>query len=216
VEDIIYNHVVVLYAMKLTLLQFISLDGVTQGPGAPDEDTSDSFERGGWLVPFIDDHFIRAVTDWTAQADAFLFGRRTYEAFSLAWPKNTDPADTVATALNGLPKYVASTTLTTTAWGPATILGADVAAQVAALKDQPGREIQIHGSTTLGRSMLAAGLVDTVRLAVAPVLIGAGRRLFADGPATAVKPVHSETTPAGLSLQTYDVTGAPTYGSYGG
>ena len=102
--------------MRLTLLQFLSLDGVSQGPGAPDEDTSDGFTRGGWLVPHMEDEFLRTVTDWTLRADAFLFGRRTYENFARDWPKMNDPADPVATALNGLPKYVGSQTLTTADW----------------------------------------------------------------------------------------------------
>ena len=202
--------------MKLILQQFTSLDGVTQGPGAPDEDTSNGFDRGGWLVPHMDDEFVQAVTAWTAEADAFLFGRRTYEAFAIAWPKATDPEDSVATALNGLPKYVVSNSLTSTTWGPATILSGDVAAQVAALKEQPGRELQIHGSTTLGRSLLAAGLVDELRLAVAPVVIGTGRRWFTDGSAPAgFRLTRNDTTPGGLALQTYETTGAPAYGSYG-
>lgn len=201
--------------MKLILQQFVSLDGITQGPGAPDEDTTGGFDRGGWFVPYLDPTSLAAVTDWISHADAFLFGRRTYEAFAIAWPKATDPDDTVAAALNGLPKYVASDSLTTTTWGPATILSGDVAAQVAALKQQPGRELQIHGSTTLGRDLLNAGLVDELRLAVAPVVVGTGRRLFTEGPATGFRLRSNDTTPGGLALQVYEAAGPARFGTYG-
>jgi len=201
--------------MKLILMQFLSLDGVSQGPGAPDEDTSDGFTRGGWLVPHMEQEFLRTVTDWTMRADAFLFGRRTYENFARDWPKMADPADPVATALNGLPKYVASRTLTTAGWDPTTIFSGDVPARVAELKQQPGRELQIHGSARLGQAMLAAGLVDELRLVIAPVVVGSGRRLFPDGGAPAgLRLTGNGTTPGGLALQVYETTGAPVYGSY--
>jgi dihydrofolate reductase len=203
--------------MRLTLMQFLSLDGVSQGPGAPDEDTSDGFTRGGWLVPHMEDEFLRTVTDWTLRADAFLFGRRTYENFARDWPKMNDPADPVATALNGLPKYVASQTLTTAGWEPSTILSGDVPARVAELKQQPGRELQIHGSARLGQAMLAAGLVDELRLVIAPVVVGTGRRLFPAGGAPAgLRLTGNDTTPGGLAIHVYETTGAPAYGSYGG
>ena len=198
-------------------MQFLSLDGVSQGPGAPDEDTSDEFTRGGWLVPHMDDQFLRTVTDWTLRADAFLFGRRTYENFARDWPKMNDPADPVATALNGLPKYVASQTLTTAGWDPSTVLSGDVPARVAELKQQPGRELQIHGSARLGQAMLAAGLVDDLRLVIAPVVVGTGRRLFPVGGAPAgLRLTGNDTTPGGLAIHVYETTGAPAYGSYGG
>jgi len=197
-------------------MQFLSLDGVSQAPGAPDEDTSGGFTRGGWLVPHIDDEFLRTVTDWTIRADAFLFGRRTYENFARDWPKMNDPADPVAAALNGLPKYVASQTLTTAGWEPSTILSGDVPARVAELKQQPGRELQIHGSARLGQAMLAAGLVDELRLVIAPVVVGTGRRLFPDGGAPAgLRLTGNDTTPGGLTIHVYETTGAPAYGSYG-
>jgi dihydrofolate reductase len=122
----------------------------------------------------------------------------------------------VAAALNGLPKYVASTTLTKAAWGPATILSGDVAGRVAALKHEPGREIQIHGSARLVQSMLAAGLIDELRLVVAPVVLGTGRRLFPEGAApTGLRLSSAETTAAGLAVHLYEAAGPPRYGSYG-
>jgi dihydrofolate reductase len=201
--------------MKLILMQFLTVDGVSQGPGAPDEDTSDGFTRGGWLVPHIDDEFQQIVTTWTLQADAFLFGRRTYENFARDWPKAPD-SDPVGAALNGLPKYVASGSLREAGWAPSTILSGDVAARVAELKQQPGRELQIHGSARLGQSMLAAGLVDELRLVIAPVVVGAGRRLFTGGAAAAgLRLTRNDTTPGGLAIQVFETAGAPAFGSYG-
>lgn len=204
--------------MKLVLQEFLSLDGVSQGPGSPDEDRRAGFALGGWFVPFLDEAFLQRVQGWTLEADAFLFGRRTYQAFALAWPQMDDPADVVARSLNGLPKYVASRTLSPAdaTWGPVTVLGDDLLAQVAALKAQPGRELQIHGSATLGQNLLDAGLIDELRLVIAPVVLGAGRRLFREGAVpTGLRLVESVTTPGGLTLQTYAVTGAPAYGAYG-
>ncbi|WP_406369059.1 dihydrofolate reductase family protein [Streptomyces sp. NBC_00647] len=201
--------------MKLILQEFLSLDGVAQGPGSPDEDTSDGFTRGGWLVPHLDDAFMRIVTGWIGDADAFLFGRRTYVNFARDWPEMNDPDDPVARKLNGLPKYVASRTLTEAGWAPTTILSGDVPAQVAEVKRQPGRELQIHGSARLGASLLAAGLVDEVRLMIAPVVVGGGRRLFPEsGAATGLRLLSSETTPNGVTAQVYEPTGLPRYGTY--
>jgi dihydrofolate reductase len=202
--------------MRLVLMQFVSLDGVSQGPGAPDEDTSDGFTRGGWFVPHLDEAFLGMVTEWTDRADAFLFGRRTYENFARDWPKNTDPGDRVATQLNGRPKYVASQTLKHGDWAPTTVLSGDVAARVAELKQTPGRELQIHGSARLGHTMLTAGLVDELRLVVAPVIVGAGRRLLPDGGAPlGLRLAGTETTPAGLVVHRYEPAGPAEFASYG-
>src|SRR3989337_4549192 len=130
--------------MRLTLTEFLSLDGVSQGPGSPDEDLSDGFTQGGWLVPHMDEAFVQQAATWLGQAEALLFGRRTYDAFALAWPQITDPNDLFTEKMNGLPKYVASRSLETADWAPTTILSGAVAAQVAELKQQPGRELQIH------------------------------------------------------------------------
>lgn len=202
--------------MRVVVMQFMTLDGVTQAPGAPDEDTTGGFAAGGWLVPHFDEAFEARVTAWTLQADAFLLGRRTYEAFAEAWPAVTDPADVIASALNGLPKYVVSTTVRDTPWGPAHVIGAgDLEAQVGALREAPGREVQVHGSTTLARSLLAAGLVDELRLVIAPVVVGPGRRLFPpDGHAAGLTHLRAETTPGGLAIHEYAVAGPPETGTY--
>ena len=203
--------------MKLTVTEFVSLDGVSQGPGSPEEDTSDGFTQGGWLVPHMDEAFIHQAAEWLGQADALLLGRRTYEAFATDWPQITDPDDPFTVLMNRLPKYVASHTLTAGTWNPATILSGDVAAQVAELKQQPGRDLQIHGSARLAQSLLAAGLIDELRLVVAPVIVGHGRRLLPeDGAPAGLRLVSSETTPGGLALQIYKWAGLPHYATYSG
>ncbi|MEU6685110.1 dihydrofolate reductase family protein [Streptomyces sp. NPDC046832] len=201
--------------MKLVVQEFLSLDGVSQGPGAPDEDTSGGFERGGWFVPHMDEAFERLVGSWLGQADALLLGRRTYTGFARDWPAMT--GHPLAGIMNSLPKYVASHTLTEAGWNPTTILSGDVPAQVAELKRQPGRELQVHGSARLAQSLLAAGLVDTLRLAIAPVVVGQGRRLFPDGGApTGLRLTDHRTTPGGLSVHVFESAGAPRFGTYGG
>lgn len=198
-------------------MQFVTLDGVSQGPGAPDEDTSGGFGRGGWFVPFLDERFIQLAAAWLGEADGLLLGRRTYENFARDWPQMDDPDDPFGPRMNSLPKYVASHTLKSADWSPSTLLDGDVVAQVAALKRQHGRELQIHGSATLAQSLLAAGLIDLVRLVVAPVVVGTGRRLFPEGGAPAgFQLVGSESTPAGLSIHTLEAAGTPTFGTYEG
>ncbi|MFF3614970.1 dihydrofolate reductase family protein [Streptomyces sp. NPDC002580] len=201
--------------MRLVLQEFLSLDGVSQGPGSPEEDVSDGFTRGGWMVPHLDDAFMRIARDWIGAADGFLFGRRTYVNFARDWPQMNDPDDPVGSRLNGLPKYVASNTLTEAGWEPTTILSGDVPGRVAELKRRPGRELQIHGSARLGASLLAAGLVDEVRLMIAPVVVGGGRRLFPDdGVPVGLRLLSSETTPNGVTAQRYEPTGRPRFGTY--
>jgi dihydrofolate reductase len=201
--------------MKLTLTEFVTLDGVSQGPGSPDEDTSDGFTQGGWLVPHMDEEFVQQAADWFNEADALLFGRRTYDNFSRDWPKITDPADLFAEKMNSIQKYVASGSLVEASWAPTTILSGDVPAQVAELKRRPGRELQIHGSARLSQSLLAAGLVDELRLVIAPVVVGNGRRLFPEGGAPAgLRLVRSKTTPGGLAVLVYESAGLPEYGTY--
>lgn len=181
---------------------FVTLDGVVQGPGAPDEDTSGGFDRGGWVVPFVDDGFGRIVDSWFARADAILFGRTTYAMMAGFWPQVTDPADRVAAALNTLPKHVVSTTLTDPAWRGTSVVGGDVVEAVAELKERPGRELQVHGSCGLVHTLHDAGLVDEYRLLVVPVVLGAGKRLFPEGAATAgFTLVAHDATPAGLTYQ---------------
>lgn len=203
--------------MKLTVMQFVSLDGVSQGPGSPDEDRSGNFERGGWFVPYLDKEFIQQCTEWLQQADALMFGRRTCEAFARDWPQITDPDDPFTELMNGLPKYVASKTLTNAEWNPTTILSGDLAAQVAELKSRLGRDLQVHGSSVLAQGLFAADQVDELRLVIAPVVVGQGRRLFPDGmDPIGFRLVSSRVTPGGLTIQTYKNQGRPEFAVYEG
>jgi dihydrofolate reductase len=202
--------------MKLTVTQFLSLDGVAQGPGGPDEDRSDGFARGGWLAPHFDEEGGRFMGEVFGQVDAFLLGRRTYEIFASYWPKVTDPDDPIAGPLNRLPKHVASTTLTDPAWGPTTVLSDDVPRRVAELKEQPGRELQVHGSMGLIRTLHEHDLVDEYRLMIFPVIVGEGRRLFPDrGVATGLELLDSRTTPSGVAILVYRPTGRAEFGTVG-
>ena len=167
--------------MKLSLNTFVSLDGVMQGPGGPDEDTTGGFTRGGWVIPHFDEDFGRIVDqEWFAHADAVLLGRSTFEMMRTYWSAYPNQDELVAKVLNTYPKYLVATTLTDqqAAWGPTTVLRDDVVEQVRALKERPGRELQVHGSWQLAQTLHNAGLVDVYRLLVFPVVVGAGKRLF--------------------------------------
>lgn len=195
--------------MKLTTTTFVSLDGVMQGVGGPDEDRSGGFDRGGWTTPLFDEEAGTFLTDVYARADAFLFGRRTYEIFAGSWGAVDDPSiNPIATALNTRPKYVASTTLTDPQWADTTVLSGDVAAAVGDLKAKPGGELQVHGSGALVRWLLDHALVDKITLLTFPVVVGQGTRLFPDtGPDTALELVESRVTPKGVTIQTYRPAG---------
>lgn len=200
---------------KLVLTTFVTLDGVYQAPGGPDEDTTGGFAHGGWSVPYGDEDFGRFVTEVFDGVGAFLLGRRTYDIFASYWPKMTDPADPIASKLNGLPKYVVSSTLTDPDWAHTTVIAGDLAKEVTALKERTDGELQVHGSGALARSLLALDLVDTVHLLTFPVVLGAGHRLFVEGALpTAFRHTAGRVTGAGVSIQSYDLAGRPEYGSY--
>lgn len=185
--------------MRLTVHSFLTLDGVMQGPGSPEEDPSDGFESGGWLVPYVsDEEFGEIVTSWFARTEALLFGRRTFELMRGFWPQVTDPADPVAHALNTLPKYVVSGTLAEPGWEPTTIITGDPIDAITRLKERPGGELQVHGCARLAASLHAAGLIDEYRLLVAPVSVGHGRRLFTtDAPPSGFRLLETRTTSSG-------------------
>jgi dihydrofolate reductase len=201
--------------MELTMTTFLSLDGVMQGPGGPEEDRSNGFDQGGWLVPYADDDMGKLVSDWFAAADAFLLGRKTYEIFAAYWPNITDQTDVVATKLNSLPKYVVSNTLDKVEWSNSTIIRGDAAAEeITKLKQGPGNELQVHGSGHLAQTLMARDLIDEYRLWIYPVVLGSGRRLFQDGiTPTALKLVDTKTTSTGVVIHVYKPAGRPTYGS---
>jgi dihydrofolate reductase len=199
--------------MQLTVTTFLSVDGVYQGPGGPDEDRSGGFERGGWLVPHFDEATGEFMNSIFQNVDAFLLGRRTYEIFAASWPRATDPNDPVATKLNTLPKYVASTTLTDPEWANSRVIKGDVADFVRDLKEREDGELQVHGSGQLVRFLLEHDLVDRLNLLVFPVIVGAGRRLFSDsGMATGLALDESRTTPSGVTISVYRPTGRPEFG----
>ncbi|TDD40531.1 deaminase [Actinomadura sp. KC06] len=203
--------------MKVVLTEFVTLDGVSQGPGSPSEDTSDGFTRGGWLVPHMDELFVQRTSEWLDLADGLLLGRRTYEAFARDWPQITDPDDPFTERMNSLPKYVVTSTLREGSWKPTTILRGDPVQTVGELKARPGRELQIHGSARLGNALLAAGLVDTLRLAVAPTVIGSGRRLLDHpSPPAGLRLVQHEVTVNGVLLLQYEAIGAAPVAEYEG
>ena len=199
----------------LSLTQFLTLDGVHQAPGGPQEDPSGGFEHGGWSVPFGDEDFGQFMDEVFTRPAAFLLGRRTYDIFSGYWPKQTDPDDPIASKLNALPKYVATTTLESADWAGTTLLRGDVVKEVADLKESLDGEIQMHGSGGLARTLLDHDLIDTLRLLVFPVILGSGRRLFSDGVRpTAFQQTDARTTGSGIALLTYELKGRPEYGSY--
>ena len=198
---------------KLTMTAFVTLDGVMQAPGGPQEDPSGGFRHGGWLVPYVDQAFGEFMTGIFERPAAFLLGRGTYQIFAGHWPKVTDPGDLVARKLNGLPKYVASRTLAKVEWAGSSLLR-DVPTEVAALKRTLGDgELQVHGSPGLAQALLEHGLVDELNLLTFPVVLGSGKRLFGGGAtATAFELVTSRASSTGVVLASYRRTGRPAYG----
>ncbi|WP_067828907.1 dihydrofolate reductase family protein [Nocardia inohanensis] len=202
--------------MELSVTQFVTLDGVYQAPGGPEEDPSGGFTHGGWSAPYGDEAFGEFMVGVFENVDAFLLGRKTYEIFNSYWPRHNDPADPIASKLNDLPKYVASSTLESADWSGAEVLRGDLVKEVTELKARPGRELQVHGSGNLAQSLLAHGLVDTLHVLTFPVILGSGKRFFTDGAQpTGLELTASRTTPKGVVLSTYRAAGAPTYGDYG-
>jgi dihydrofolate reductase len=201
--------------MRLTVHTFLTLDGVLQAPGGREEDPDGGFPYGGWSFPYDDDDFGVAVAGWFGHASAFLLGRKTYQIFSGFWPKVTDPDNPVASKLNALPKYVASTTLTSVDWAGSSLLGGDVAAEVAKLKERPGDELQVHGSGALAHTLIDNDLVDEYRLLYFPVHLGTGKKLFRDGAnAAALRLVSATTTSTGVIIATYQPDGPVRLGDY--
>jgi dihydrofolate reductase len=198
---------------KLVVGSFLTLDGVMQAPGGPNEDREGGFRHGGWLVPFFDQKFGEIMTEWTQRAGAFLLGRKTYEIFAASWPKSTDPADEIAAALNTRPKFVASRTLDKVTWNNSRLLKGDVAEEVAKLKVQDGGEIQVHGSSELLQTLLKQNMVDTLRIWQFPVVVGTGKRLFGEGTIpVSFRLVDTQQTATGAVLHVYERAGALKYG----
>jgi dihydrofolate reductase len=201
--------------MKLIVGMFLSLDGVIQGPGGPDEDRDGGFDLGGWVVPYAEDDMGKFVVESITSTDALLLGRKTYEIFAAHWPKVTDESDPIATKLNSMPKFVASRTLDKVEWNNSTLLEGDVVEAVAELKRQPGGSIQTQGSAELIQTLMRNNLVDEYRLLVYPVVLGKGKRLFREGndPA-ALRLVDTMTTSTGVAMHTFESAGKPTFGEF--
>jgi dihydrofolate reductase len=199
----------------LTIATFMTLDGVMQAPGGPDEDRDGGFEHGGWSFPYFSEDMGDVINDAFAKAEAILLGRRTYEIFAASWPNFPDKDDPVASRLNTLPKYVVSTTLQKADWGPTTIIRGDIPGEVAKLKEQYAGEVQVHGSAGLAQTLHTHRLIDEYRLFIEPVVLGTGKRLFEPGAApTALRLVDSRPTGKGTVLATYQPAGTPTYGEF--
>lgn len=200
--------------MKLTTMTQVTIDGVVQGNGAAsEEDRRNGFTRGGWALGLGDDETRALITRTYENADAFLFGRRTYELFAGSWGTVDDMrAHPIGVALEKTPKYVASTTLTAPRWANTTVLGDDLVTAVRELKDRPGGELQVHGSGTLIQWLLANDLVDELALIVVPVVLGQGTRLFPDaGPDLALDLVESRVDTKGVTTQVFRPAGRPHY-----
>jgi dihydrofolate reductase len=206
--------------VQVTVQAFLTLDGVTQAPGGPDEDPSDGFTHGGWQAPFDDPFVGEFVGELNSHASAFLLGRRTFDIFRGFWPDQIDPANPIATAINSLPKYVVSNSLVEPAvtWRgeyphTARLVTGDVVAAVRALKEQPGDELQIWGSGRLLHTLLQHQLIDRFRLMIYPLVLGSGRRLFNDGVAPAtLHPVELVVTDHGIIVGTYEPIGQVDHG----
>lgn len=204
--------------MKLLANIQLSVDGVHQSNGGRHPDFDPGMERGGWARPLFDDEAMAWVGDYYQRADAFLFGRRTYDMFRWSWGTGTWGSDhgdnPISTALNTRPKYVASTTLTDPEWTNTTVLSGDLTTAIRRLKSRPDGELQVHGSGTLTRWLLANELVDELTLLVVPVIVGQGAHLFPEtGPDLALDLVESRAFPKGIVAQTYRPAGRPEYAS---
>jgi dihydrofolate reductase len=197
--------------MKLTTTTQVSVDGVMQGPGGPEEDERGVFERGGWA--HFDNEAGTVMDEIYQRADAVLFGRRTYEIVAGSWGTWDDPGDSpIWTALNTRPKYLASTTSFDPKWANTTVVSGDVAAAIRDLRAKVGGELQVHGSGALTRWLLEKDLVDEMSLFTFPVVVGQGTRLFPDtGPDRALDLADSRATPKGITIQVYRPAGRPQY-----
>jgi dihydrofolate reductase len=189
---------------KIVVFELVTLDGVMQAPGRADEDRRGGFEHGGWATPYADPVMGKAAGESMAATGAMLFGRRTYEDFYSVWPKRTD-GNPFTEVLNNTPKYVASTTLKEPLpWENSTLLMGDAKDAVARLREKPGKNIVVLGSGELVRSLLENNLVDELVLQIHPLVLGSGRRLFADnGSGAALRLVDTKTTTTGVVIATY-------------
>lgn len=194
---------------KVIVSEFLSLDGVMQAPGDPDEDRRGGFEDGGWMLGYFDETAGADLIESIGSSGGMILGRQTYEGFAAYWP-NAPADDPFAGPMNDLPKFVASTTLQEPlAWQNSTLIHGDVPEGVAALKEQPGNDLNVIGSGVLAQTLMQHGLVDRFRLMIHPVLLGSGERLFRGGTGrTPLRLVNSQTSSTGVLILTYEPAGA--------
>ncbi len=198
---------------ELLVTTFLTLDGVMQAPGGPEEDDSGGFVYGGWLVNYWDDMMGQVMGEALSKPFALVLGRRTYDIFAAYWPNALE--DAIGKPFNEAAKYVASRSRPTVEWSNSVLIEGDAAEGVAALKREDGPELQVHGSGNLIQTLMRHNLVDRYRLWIFPVVIGSGKRLFADGtiPA-ALKLVDSKVSTTGVVIGTYEPAGELVTGSF--
>jgi dihydrofolate reductase len=196
---------------KLVVLSFITLDGVMQAPGGPEEDTSGGFKYGGWTVPYFDDFLGKIMTEQMGKPFELLLGRKTFELFGSYWPHHEDEWPGV----NSATKYVASNTLTKHDWRNSVFLSGDVGDEIKKLKQQDGPDLQVHGSGTLIQTLLKHDLVDAFWLKIFPIALGTGKSLFAEGTIpVAFKLSESKILPNGVIVANYERAGEVKTGSF--
>lgn len=201
---------------KLIVLSFMSLDGVMQAPGGPEEDPTGGFKHEGWVAGYFDDFLGKVMEKQIGKPFDLLFGRKTYEIFAAHWPYVNDSKDPFAARINNAKKYVASKTLTKLDWSNSELIKGDVLEEIKRIKGQDGPEIQVHGSGNLIQTLLKHDLVDELWLKIFPVTLGKGKRLFAEGTIPAgFKLIEGEISPSGVIVASYERAGEVKTGSFG-
>jgi len=201
---------------KLIVLSFISLDGVMQAPGGPEEDPTGGFKHGGWMFGYPDDFLRKVMVKQMSEPFDLLLGRKTYEIFAAYWPHANTSENPLAARINNARKYVASRTLTRLDWNNSKLIKGDVWNEIKKIKEQEGPEIQVHGSGNLMQMLLKHDLVDELWLKVFPITLGVGKRLFAEGTIPAgFKLLESEISPSGVIIASYERAGEVKTGSFG-
>ena len=208
-------------ARRITSNTFVTLDGVMQGPGGPDEDRDGGFTHGGWSVGYFDEGVGNAVDQWMNKISPngdLLLGRKTYEIFANYWPsEQIDEADRdIANPLNAATKYVVSESLSSLSWGPNVLINGDVVGRLTEIKSGDGPDLQVHGSSVLLQTLLKHGLIDFMQVIIMPCVLGTGKKLFGEGIApTGMKVVEIETTPGGVVIARYEPGETIPYGQMG-
>jgi dihydrofolate reductase len=201
---------------KIIVLTFVTLDGVMQAPGGPEEDPSGGFRFGGWTVPYFDEFGMEEMARQMGRPFDLLLGRKTYDIFAAYWPNVKTPGDPIAGGLNNATKYVVSKTLTKPGWNKSVVISGDVVGQIKQLKERDGPQLQVHGSGNLIQTLMKHDLVDELWLKIFPITLGPGKRLFADGTIPAAfKLQECKTSPSGVIFASYQRAGDVTTGSFG-